>query len=151
MKGKLENIGEIAEVSSGSGKRGPWTLYSAKLTVDGDDYGYSDFDKKVLEEKVSKLKQGSTVEFETEERGEYTNVKPKTEVKVLEEGTGQAGPTPAGKPKYTDAELENFWKESADFVCAYWKERKVVVDSVDMIGPSINTIYMQKMKTRGVK
>ena len=67
MKGKLENIGEINAVSSGSGKKGPWTLWSTKLTVDGNDYGYSDFDKKVLEDKVSKLKQGSIVEFETEE------------------------------------------------------------------------------------
>lgn len=153
MKGKLENIGEINAVSSGSGKKGPWTLWSTKLTVDGNDYGYSDFDKKVLEDKVSKLKQGSIVEFETEERGEYTNVKKNTDIKVLEEGTGQAGPAAPiqAVPKLTDEEIEKLWKDTADFVNDYWKQRKIVVDTVDLIGPSINTIYMAKCKVRGIR
>ncbi len=150
MKGKLEYIGEIKELSSGSGKNGPWKLWGTKLTVNGSDYGYSGFKKKELEEKVAKLKQGSTVEFETEERGEYTNVKKDTEVKVLEEGDGPAGPAPPA-PKLTDEEIEKLWKETADFVTGYWKEKKIAVESVEMIGPSINTIYMAKCKVRGIR
>ena len=147
MKGKIENIGELKELSSGAGKNGSWVLWGAKITVDGNDFGYSDFNQEVLKGKLEKLKIGSIIEFETEKRGEYTNVKPQTGVKVLEEGTGTAGPAPPA-PKLTDAEIEKTWKESADFVNNYWKEKKIVIDTVEMIGPSINTIFMDKMKEK---
>ena len=147
MKGKIENIGELKELSSGTGNKGAWTLWGAIITVDGSVFGYSDFNKDVLKGKLEKLKIGSVVEFETEKRGEYINVKPQTGVKVLEEGKGTAGPaSPA--PKLTDAEIEKTWKESADFINKYWKEKKIVIDTVEMIGPSINTVFMDKMKEK---
>ncbi len=150
MKGKLEHIGDIKELTSGKGTRGSWILWGVKVTVGGEDYGYTGFDKKVMEEKLGKIKLGSIVEFETEEKGDYTNVKDGSDIKVLEEGTGKAGPEPPKPkgPKITHKETENTWKECADFVIGYWKDKKIKVDSVDMVGPSINTLFMDKMKEK---
>jgi len=146
-KGKLEQIGEITELASGKGINIAWTLFGSKIIVDGEEYGYSNFKKEVLKGKLEKIKIGSIVEFETEERGEYTNVKSGTDIKVIEEGKGTAGPAPPGK-KLTDNEIENTWKECADFVIKYWNDKKIKIDSVDMIGPSINTLFMDKMKKK---
>ena len=151
MKGKIERIGEVKQLSTGFSKNKAWTLWGTKLTVDGKDYGYSDFKKEKLEENVSKLKQGSIVEFETEESGEYTNVKRNTTVKVLEEGTGKAGPEPPvpEKDKPTDKEIEQIWKESKDFVL---KELEgVVTQSFADVGPSVNTIGQAKLRLRGLR
>jgi len=154
MKGKLESISEIKQLQSGSGKKGHWTLWGCNITVDGKEYGVTDFKKEDLEKKTAKLKTGSVLEFETEQRGDYTNVKQKTEIKVLEEGTGQAGPAPAptpDKPKMTDKEIERIWGETEDAVRGHLKERRVVVEGFDQIGPSVNTIYITKMKVRGIR
>ena len=150
MKGKIENVAAIENVASGGSGNKAWILWSAKLTVDGNEYGYSDFIKADLEAKCAKLKIGSTVEFETEEKDGYENVKRKTEVTVLEEGTGAAGPAAPLPPakKITDKEIEKVWKESADFVTGYWKEKKIVVEGVEHISPSINTVFMDKMKEK---
>ena len=147
MKGKIDHITEIKELSSGTRAGKTWKLWGATLTVDGNDYGYSDFEKKALEEKVAKLKIGSMIEFETEERGQYTNVKPKTEVKVLQEGTGRAGPAPPA-PKITAEETNKVWAESADSVLDYFKKKKIKVDDAASITSSINTLFMDKMKEK---
>ncbi len=150
MKGKIESIGSIENVASGPGKgtKGAWILWSAALTVDGNEYGYSDFEKKNIEAKVSKLKIGSTVEFETEENKGYTNVKRETEVKVLEEGTGAAGPA-AAPAKPTDHEIEQIWKKSKDFVLK--EVEGVETNSFADVGPSINTIVQAKLRLRGLR
>jgi len=152
MKGKIESIGAVENVASGGSGTKAWILWSSALTVDGNEYGYSDFEKKEIEAKVAKLKVGSTVEFETEENKGFVNVKRKTEVKVLEEGTGPAGLDPAAAPKptpkLTDKEIEKVWEESADFIVGYWKEKKIVVEGVEHISPSINTVFMDKMKEK---
>lgn len=150
MKGKLEKISEIKELKSGSGKKGAWTLWGCTLIVDGNNYGLTDFKKEELEKKTAELKTGSVIEFQTEQRGEYTNVKQETEIKVLEEGKGQAGPTP-DVPKMTDEELQNMWKATMEFVTGQLKDKKIAVEGFDQIGPSINTIYMAKLKVRGIR
>ncbi len=148
MKGKIESIGPVENVASGTRNNKAWILWSTKLTVDGNDYGYSDFEKKDLEAKLAKLKIGSTVEFETEEKDGYTNVKRKTEVKVLEEGNGAAGPA-AAPAKPTDHDIEQIWKKSKDFVL---KELEgVATNSFADAGPSVNTIVQAKLRLRGLR
>ena len=110
MKGKIDHIGAIENVASGMRNKKEWILWSSALTVDGSEYGYSEFEKKDLEAKVAKLKIGSTVEFETEENKGFTNVKRGTEVKVIEEGNGRAGAAPPA-PKLTDEIINACWKE----------------------------------------
>lgn len=151
MKGKIEAIGPIENVSSGSGKKGPWILWSAKVNVDGNEYGYSDFEKKDLEAKCAKLKVGSTVEFETEEnKGGFTNVKRKTEIKVLEEGKGAAGPAPAGTatkkkpsvPFMEDKEVFALMDKCIEAVNDSLSKQKIAVQSLDETTTMINSVFI---------
>jgi len=151
VKGILQQKTEVEERATGQGKNGTWVLWSAILTVDGKEISCTAFnDKAGLEKEISALKLGSEIEFETEMVKGYLNVKQKTKIKVIKEGDGKAVPVPAQKPKFADDEMEKTWKETADFVTKYW-EGKGLTYTIDMIGPSINTIYIQKMKSKGVK
>jgi len=152
VKGVLQQKSEVEERATGPGKNGTWVLWSAILTVDGKEISYTAFnDKEGLEKDVSALKLGSEIEFETEIVKGYLNVKQKTKIKVIKEGDNKPIKVPLAKPKFDDKELEKIWKDSADFVVKYWEDKGQDTWSVDMIGPAINTLFMQKMKSRGVK
>ena len=149
MKGILERFGFVASKSKGVKNKKPWTMWGTNLIVDGKEYGYTGFDKKEMEAKVSKLKVGNIVEFETQVNGKYTNVKPETEVKVLGQGKPGANMPKSNRETVTDKDIEQMWKDSKDFVL---KEVELVAtNSFADVGPSINTITQAKLRLRGLR
>jgi len=75
MKGKLTEI-EVQESATGKSSKGPWTLFRRKLIVDGEDFGLAEFDESKLKAKLNELNPlPCFVEFETEKKGKYINIK----------------------------------------------------------------------------
>ncbi len=87
MKGKIERIGQIIELKRGQNKKGQeWILYGTHIQVDGKEYGLTGFSKTQLEEKIALISAGDIVEFETEEKDGYLNIKQDSAIKVVQEG-----------------------------------------------------------------
>lgn len=102
VKGILEEVAEIKQLRSGTkGDGTPWVLWGTTIKAGGKKYGFSNFEKAKLEEFVKNTPLGSTIEFEIEQKGRYTNVKQDTTIQVIEKGSGQAPPqaAPAPQPK----------------------------------------------------
>ena len=92
VRGKLEGKDGVTELKSGTGARGPWTLYGGKVTVKGKDYNLkAEFKEEKVEDMLSGLVVGDTVNLtiETDDKG-YRNVIVIETVKDDGNDTGQA-------------------------------------------------------------
>lgn len=101
MKGQYQGATEIILLHEGGTGKRAWKLYGTDILVDGKSYGFTRFSKTEIEERLEKLKEGMQIEFETEERGDFVNVKKKTEINVLAQpsaGYKPSNPTALSKP-----------------------------------------------------
>lgn len=86
MKGILNEVSEIKELSKGTNKKGkPWTLFGVNLKVDDSIVSLTDFSSSILKQKIKDLNAGYLIEFEVEEKGNFLNVL--NEIKVLSKET----------------------------------------------------------------
>ena len=142
MKGILEEIKEVKQMSEGVNKKGErWVLWGTKLRIDGRLFGLADFSRSQLEEKLKSLKEGQTLEFVTEKKGEYENIKKDSPIRILEEAKASA--------RFIEqVDIEQVWKDSADCVVDYLTKKKITVESFGEVSSSVNTIFMDKMREK---
>ena len=158
MKGQLEAMTELTllkegTVKSGKNKGRPWKLYGTTLTVNGADYGLTGFSSKELEEKLSVLEINDEIQFETEERDGYVNIKQDTEIQVLGRPVpGEAAPAkeapkkPALKkptiPFMKDEEVFALMDKCIDHIHEKLAKGKIAVQSLDETTTMINSLFI---------
>lgn len=134
MKGKISSIGEIIQVSQGVKKDGkPWTLWSAGIVIDGQEYSFTNFSKTSLEADLTGLGEQAVVDFEFEQKGKFKNFKL---IKLSED---------QNYVPEAEKDLKQDWKACFNFVVNTVKE-KFPDAKYEEIGPSVNTLFMQERR-----
>jgi hypothetical protein len=163
MKGIYHGAQEIVLLKEGGEGKKAWKLYGADIIVDGESYGISaiknsaDAAKKELQDKLDKLKPGMLIEFETEERGNYVNVKQKTEIKILAESSANYTPPakpaqPAATPQaqakkptipfMKDEEIFTLMDSCIKAVNKSLADQQIVVQSLEETTTMINSVFI---------
>ena len=153
MKGKIQEISEVKLLKEGQNKKGrAWTLYGTNLKVGGAMFGMTSFSKKELEEKLRNLSVGQTVEFETEESGDFTNVKKDAEIKVLAQASesDKATPVYSSKPSekkptvpfMSDEDVFALMDKCIEAVDKSMTKHEMKVESIAEITTMINSAFI---------
>lgn len=149
VTGILQEIGEIKQLAVGTSKTGkPWTLWGSDLIVNGVTYGLTNFSESKLKEELGKLAAGDELTFESEQKGEYQNVKDKGVIGInshhnpLPEST----PTPKERPlEPTAPVIEDIAKQAVEIAKTLEATNTKRVDIFNTLLTEANRIYLSKL------
>jgi len=120
IEGVITGIEEIKVLKDGVTKSGKaWKLFGTKITVDGQEYGMTDFSSTVLNKKLDAVALRDKVSFEYALSGEFKNILKECEIKVLESGV----PQQEGEKKSFGQSKDDYWNSKFE----YDKQRDTLV------------------------
>lgn len=156
MQGKYDGAQDITLLKEGGVGKKAWKLWGTDLIVDGQSYGLTGFSKQEIQDKLDKLKPGMLIAFETEERGNFTNVKPKTEITIVATASANymplAKPAPPAMPKpkklqptipfMKDEDIFKLMDDCIKAVHKSLKDQDIAFASLDETTTMINSVFM---------
>ena len=120
IEGVITGIEEPKILKEGTTKSGkPWKLLGTKITVDGQEYGITDFSSANLNKILEGIALRDKVSFEYELNGEFKNILKEKEIKVLENMV----PQQEGEKKSFSQSKDSYWADKFE----YDKQRDALV------------------------
>lgn len=132
IKGKIVGISDPKKLSEGTKKGKKWELWSIGLNIDGKLHYITEFNKQLVLETVSPLKEQMIVEFTKIKQGKYEKIDVKAGVKILG--------APALPTINKQIDVEEFRKNLSDLMNECLEDAKKLSEKHGLDNKGIETI-----------